>query len=65
MIVSGILLLIVYIIIVIIIKINEHSEKEALNNFADTAIITRNQMRNYPPMVDIEGTIEEQRKRGI
>lgn len=65
MIISSILLLIVYTIIVIITTINKNIEKEALNNFADTAIITRNQMRNYSPMVDIDETIKEQEKRGI
>ena len=64
MIIASIFLLIVYINIFIITKIQKKNN-EAFNNFADTAIITRNQMHNYSPMFDIEGTIEEQRKRGI
>lgn len=66
MMICAVALLAEYILMVIVYKINnKYRQNETFDDFADTALITRNQMRNYPPMVDIEGTIEEQRKRGI
>ena len=66
MMICAVLILAEYILMLIVYKINnKYRHNETFDDFADTAIITRNQMRNYSPMFDIEGTIEEQRKRGI